>query len=294
MKKMMPRESDYLVTEEAELLNFLLSEVRGKSRNNLKSLLARNFVRVDGRPVTRFDEPLHPGQCVTLMGMGAALPFPILYEDEELLVVDKPAGLLTIASDREKQKTAYRMAMDYLQSEHKRVFIVHRLDRDTSGVLLFAKNEDLKRAFQDRWAENILDREYLAVVEGGPKAGRGTIRSFLRETATHLVYSGAPGPHAKRAITHYRVLDQSRGRALVELHLGTGRKNQIRVHMKELGCPVAGDRKYGAVTDPLGRLCLHANRLVLRHPYTGKELTFTAPAPEKFARLFPKAPDLRI
>lgn len=278
-----PRPSVYPVTEETTLLEFLLSRVGGKSRNNLKSLLSRRMVQVDGRPVTRFDHPLRPGQRVTLaVGLPA---LPILYEDEELLVMDKPAGLLSMASDGERERTAYRQAMDYLRPRGQRVFIVHRLDRDTSGVLLFAKNERLKRALQDRWTELVQDRAYLAVVEGGPEAESGTLRTFLRETSTHLVYGGPPGPGAKEAVTRYRVLGRGRGRALVEVHLDTGRKNQIRVQMRELGCPVAGDRKYGAATDPLGRLCLHAGRLALRHPNTGAELAFTAPAPEQFRLL---------
>ena len=187
------------VTEETTLLPFLLREVTGKSRNTVKGLLTRRQVMVDGTVVTRFDAPLLPGQQVTLLppeAAGAAeLPFPVLYQDRDLIAVDKPAGLLSMGNEKERTRTAYRMVSDYVKAREPggRIFIVHRLDRDTSGVLVFAKNERMKRALQDHWEALVQKRGYVAAVEGDLPEPEGTVRSYLRETATNLVYSGPRG-----------------------------------------------------------------------------------------------------
>ena len=287
------RRPDLVWTAEADdsLLAFLLRHVKGKSRNNIKSMLARGQVSVDGRTATRFDHPVAVGSRVAVKAHVEeevpGLPFPILYEDRDILVIDKPAGLLTIANEKEKVRTAYHMLTDYVRQESKfgRVFVVHRLDRDTSGVVLFAKNEETKRAFQEDWDARVLRRGYRALVEGVPQPPEGEVRSFLRETRTHLVYSGAPGRDAKEAVTLYRTLASGGGYALLEIDLKTGRKNQIRVHMSDLGHPIAGDRQYGARTRPLGRLCLHAHRLELIDPRSGEKRVFAAREPAAFHRL---------
>ncbi len=283
---------DFPVTQPATLLPFLLESLTGKSRNNVKSLLARRLVAVDGRPTSQFDTPLAPGQVVTILSApgprSGALPFPLLYEDEGLIVVNKPAKLLTVATQTERRRTAYRAVTDYVKSQHidNRVFVLHRLDRDTSGVLMFARDPETKALFQSRWNEIILRRGYQAVVEGRPPRDRDTVRSFLVETRTHLSFSGQPGPGAKQAITNYEVKRAGNGYSLLELSIDTGRKNQIRVHMKDLGCPIAGDKQYGAATNPIGRLCLHAHELAFRHPVTGREMRFTAKLPRDFNRVF--------
>ena len=287
------RRPDLVWTAEADdsLLAFLLRHVKGKSRNNIKSMLARGQVSVDGRTATRFDHPVAVGSRVAVKAHVEeevpGLPFPILYEDRDILVIHKPAGLLTIANEKEKVRTAYHMLTDYVRQESKfgRVFVVHRLDRDTSGVVLFAKNEETKRAFQEDWDARVLRRGYRALVEGVPQPPEGEVRSFLRETRTHLVYSGAPGRDAKEAVTLYRTLASGGGYALLEIDLKTGRKNQIRVHMSDLGHPIAGDRQYGARTRPLGRLCLHAHRLELIDPRSGEKRVFAAREPAAFRRL---------
>ena len=277
------------VTQAGTLLPFLLEAVRDKSRNTVKGLLSRRQVLVDGRAVTRFDHPLSPGQTVTLLPRSAAgaweLPFPVLYEDGRILVIDKPSGLLSMASDREKVRTAYRMAGEYVRRTRPggRVFIVHRLDRDTSGVLLFAKDEEAKRAYQEHWDALVRRRGYLAVVEGRPPREEDTIRTLLRENAAHKVYSVRSG--GKEAVTHYRTIQAGREYTLLEVDIDTGRKNQIRAHLSELGCPVAGDRDYGAAASPLGRLCLHAHELALTDPFTGEERTFRSGAPRGFRAL---------
>ena len=282
------QEKTYSVTQAGLLLPFLLEQIKGQSRNNIKGLLTRGQVQVDGVTVTRHDHPLEPGQRVTIRPQGskaAKAPFPILYEDERILVIDKPAGLLSMASDREKVRTAYRMATDYVRRTNpkNRVFIVHRLDRDTSGVLLFAKDEGTKRAFQDSWDTLVKRRGYLAAVEGRPPKEADTIRTLLRENAAHKVYSVRSG--GKEAITHYTTLSAGTEYTLLEVDIDTGRKNQIRAHLSELGCPVAGDRDYGAATDPLGRLCLHAHELILTDPFTGEERIFRAEPPKSFRSL---------
>ena len=239
----------YTVTQPDTLLPFLLARVKGKSRNNVKSLLSRRLVAVDGVPLSRFDAPLLPGQQVSILPASApkadALPFPILYEDEHLIVVNKPAKLLSVANDKEKTRTAYHLVTDYVKARRvdDRIFVLHRLDRDTSGVLMFARDAETKELFQARWNEIVTRRGYLAVVEGVPKPAQDTIRSFLVETDTHLSFSGAPGKGAKEAVTSYQIVKAGRGYALLDISIETGRKNQIRVHMKEKGCPVAGDKQ---------------------------------------------------
>ncbi len=282
----------YTVTQPDTLLPFLLARVKGKSRNNVKSLLSRRLVAVDGVPLSRFDAPLLPGQQVSILPASApkadALPFPILYEDEHLIVVNKPAKLLSVANDKEKTRTAYHLVTDYVKARRvdDRIFVLHRLDRDTSGVLMFARDAETKELFQARWNEIVTRRGYLAVVEGVPKPAQDTIRSFLVETDTHLSFSGAPGKGAKEAVTSYQIVKAGRGYALLDISIETGRKNQIRVHMKEKSCPVAGDKQYGARTNPIGRLCLHANELSFTHPATGEQITFKAKMPRDFNRVF--------
>ena len=281
----------YTVTQPDTLLPFLLARVKGKSRNNVKSLLSRRLVAVDGVPLSRFDAPLLPGQQVSILPASPkadALPFPILYEDEHLIVVNKPAKLLSVANDKEKTRTAYHLVTDYVKARRvdDRIFVLHRLDRDTSGVLMFARDAETKELFQARWNEIVTRRGYLAVVEGVPKPAQDTIRSYLVETDTHLSFSGAPGKGAKEAVTSYQIVKAGSGYALLDISIETGRKNQIRVHMKEKGCPVAGDKQYGARTNPIGRLCLHANELSFTHPATGEQITFKAKMPRDFNRVF--------
>lgn len=285
----MKTKTTYHVGAPAALLEFLLERFKGQSRNSVKHMLSRGQVLVDGVPQRQFDLALAPGQTVTVLpqAKGAALPFPVLYEDDELLAIDKPAGLLSVATDTQAHRTAYRMTADYVRARdsRERVLVLHRLDRDTSGVLLFAKDPALKNALQERWNSLVKRREYCAVVEGTGLPDSGVCRSQLTQNRAYKVYSSPDG--GKEAVTRYTVLARHKGYSLLRVELDTGRKNQIRAHLSELGCPVAGDGKYGAATDPIRRLALHARQLVLTHPVTGKVLTFTAPLPGEFTRLFP-------
>jgi 23S rRNA pseudouridine1911/1915/1917 synthase len=211
----------------------------------------------------------------------------ILHEDKDIIVIDKPAGMLSVSTDRGDEVTAYRLLNDYLRNKRTRVWIVHRLDRDTSGVLLFAKNERVKAALQDDWESMAISREYVAVVQGQVNPPEGQVKSWLKQNKSLIVYSCPRGREGdgKLAVTNYRVMKSGAKYSLLAISLETGRKNQIRVHMKDLGCPVVGDKKYGATANPLGRLGLHATLLVVKHPTRGTEMRFESEVPEGFRRV---------
>lgn len=287
----MSKGNSYSVEKEAPLLEFLLEHVSGQSRNSIKHLLSRGQVLVNSRPQTRFDYMLVPGARVSLLPQsnGAALPFPILFEDENLLAVNKPAGLLSVATDHEREKTAYRLTSNYVRGRDPlhRLYLVHRLDRDTSGVLLFAKNEEQRLALQDNWNLLVQKRGYLAVVEGTDLPGSGECKTKLKENKIHKVYSSNDN-RGKEAITRYTVLSRRQGYSLLDISLETGRKNQIRVHLSELSHPIVGDKKYGAKSNAMGRLGLHAYALALINPLNDHQrLSITAPPPDSFRRMFP-------
>jgi 23S rRNA pseudouridine1911/1915/1917 synthase len=280
------------VIEAGELMKFLLEKLPALTRNNIKSLLAHRQVMVDEQVVTRYNHPLQKGQEVVVnwslvRDEGHRQGLKILYEDADLIVIDKPAGLLSMASDKEKLYTAYHQLTDYVRQTNpdNHLFIVHRLDRDTSGVMLFAKNEEAKHKLQDAWKQMVVDRAYVAVVEGKVEKKEGSIKSWLKETKTRLMYSSSKSGDGLEAITHYKVLKASPQYSLLEIRLETGRKNQIRVHMKDIGHSIAGDKKYGAATNPIGRLGLHAHILALNHPTSGELMRFETEIPRKFSRL---------
>ena len=282
--------------EETTLLPFLLGAVKGKSRNAVKNLLTHRQVLVDGKVVTRHDAVVGPENQITLLPPDApapaALPFPICYEDEHLLAVEKPAGLLTVSAGQGQDRTVWRMVGDYVKiaDPEGRVFVVHRLDQDTSGLLLLAKSLEAKERLQKNWDTAVKERGYLAVVAGRPPQREDVVRSWLRETRTHLVYSvDSPCKDGKEAITGYQVLKGNDSYTLLELFLQTGRKNQIRVHMRDLGCPVVGDKRYGGPKSPIGRLCLHAHKLTFIHPLTGQTIALRSRKPRDFNRLFREA-----
>ncbi len=278
----------------SELLPFLLTHYPALSRNNVKRLLASRQVLINGAAVSQFDFPLSKGDVVSISpSRGKKKAFAerirILYEDEELLAIDKPHGLLSVSDDREKEKTAYRLAMDYVRQSdaRKRIFVVHRLDKETSGVLIFAKNEELKNALQDRWNQIVSKREYLAVCEGLFEKKEGTRTSYLLSTKTRLMYSSHAGKDGKKAVTSYRVIAENGAYSLLRVNISTGRKNQIRVHMKDLSHQVVGDEKYASASDPLNRLGLHAHILEFDHPFVeGKHFKFVSPCPKEFLQFF--------
>lgn len=287
----MPRRNyEFRITADSYLLEFLLDNIPG-SRNTVKNLLKLGFCAVDGEKVTQFDLPLSVGQVLTVSDANAAraaLPFPIIYEDDRIIVINKKAGLLTIANEKERNRTAYRMVSDYVKAGNpgSRIFIIHRLDRDTSGVVMFAKDEATKRAYQDRWDELVQKRGYVAVCEGRFDRDSGELVSYLRESREHEVYICEKGERgAKMAVTKYRVIRAGSRFSLLDIEITTGRKNQIRVQLAGDGHPVCGDKRYGSTCNPHGRLSLHASELILRSPFDGHEQRFTAPIPKAFYKL---------
>lgn len=247
---------------------------------------------VDGQITTQFDTPLAPGAVVRVNTSREFQVFSnprlkIVYEDDHIIVVNKGYGLLSVASDAKKDGTAYSLLRDYVKrvDPRNKVFIVHRLDQQTSGLMMFAKTEQAKTAMQYNWNNMVLERTYVAVVEGYLDESEGTIRSYLAENSRHEVYSTDNPDEGKLAVTRYRTLEAGHGHTLVELSLDTGRKNQIRVHLKDTGHPIAGDKRYGARTTPIHRMALHARTLRFIHPVTRKDMNFSTPVPAIFRQL---------
>jgi RluA family pseudouridine synthase len=279
------------VTTKSTLLPFLRTCFDNKSRNYAKGILTRGQVLVDGESCKDYARPLLPGQEITVLQrvpvVSAKMDIPIIYEDDDMIVIDKPAGMLSISTDKEQNNTAYHIVNDYMKSRAKsgRGFIVHRLDRETSGVMLLAKNEQIKYALQERWDELALRRGYIAVVEGSVSPSEGKITSWLKQTKTLFMYSSKEKGQGKLAVTKYCTLQSTNRHSLLDISLETGRKNQIRVHMKDIAHPIVGDKKYGALTNPIGRLCLHASVLAIKHPSTGEELRFESTVPRAFTKV---------
>ena len=282
------------VNSNVELLTFLLDNFTSMSRNNIKKLLANQQILVNGAAVRQFDFLLAKGDIVSISPYKVrkdgkrVSKLKILYEDDELIVINKPAGLLTIATDKEKEQTAYRLMMDYVREENpkNRVFVVHRLDKETSGVLLFSKSENLKDLLQDRWNDLVQTREYIAICEGIFNKKEGTRVSYLLPTKTNLMFSSHKPNDGQKAITHYQVIEENEEYSILKVKIDTGRKNQIRVHMKDLGHNVVGDDKYGSEKNPINRLGLHARVLEFEHPINDKHFKFIADVPKEFLDLF--------
>ena len=289
------KSKSYPVTEPMELLPFLIKNISGAGRNVVKSILAHGQVSVNGKSTTAYNYPLQPGQTVTVgrERPQEKIPFEglsILFEDEHIVVIKKDAGLLSISSDAapEHEVTAYRQLMAHVREENpkNRIFVVHRLDRDTSGVMLFAKSEAVQQKLQTSWQESVQERLYVALVEGAVKKEQGTVTSWLKESKTLKMYSSSYPNDGQHAVTHYKVLRANKNFSLLEVNLETGRKNQIRVHMEDIGHPVVGDKKYGARTRIIGRLGLHARVLAFTHPVTGKLVRFETEIPKLFLKPF--------
>ena len=301
------QDTSYRVEEAAELLPFLLTKMGGMTRTSVKQLLGQRRVKVNNAIQTRHDTPLRKGDLITIeSGRGnAELRHPklrIIYEDDALIVVEKKNGLLTVPyNPKSTETTALSILKDYVkkQSRQASVYVVHRLDRETSGVLVFAKSPELQEYMRTYWRQLVSKRTYVALVEGKLQKREGTITSWLTEdNRTAMVYSSPTDNGGQKAITHYQVVKESTLQSddtaltaeysLVELNLETGRTNQIRVHMATIGHPVVGDRKYGHGNEssPIDRLCLHARTLEFIHPMTEKKVRFEASTPKEFARIF--------
>ncbi|MHA0856593.1 RluA family pseudouridine synthase [Paenibacillus sp. CMAA1364] len=287
----------YTVSEQSELLVFLLNTITNIGRNSVKAMLARGQMLVNGHSQTQYNFTLQPGDTVTVSKEKIVEEIPliglrIMYEDEDIIVVNKEAGLLSVASSKETELTAYRQLTAYVREKNAnhRIFVVHRLDRDTSGVMMFAKNEEVKKKLQDSWEDMVKERTYIALVEGKVKKPEGTITSWLKESSTLRMYSSPYANDGQLATTHYTTIQNNSYFSLLKVHLETGRKNQIRVHMQDIGHPVAHDKKYGAKTRSLGRMGLHAQVLAFEHPTTGETMTFRTEIPKNFLHPFKAQP----
>jgi 23S rRNA pseudouridine1911/1915/1917 synthase len=280
------------VTGQTTLMPFLISSLKNKSRDSIKSLLRNRQVLVNGEPVTQFNHELKTGDSITISatrhtGGLMARNMRLVYEDEHLVVIDKNAGLLSMASDNEKYLTAYNILSTFVKSQNpsNRIFIVHRLDRDTSGLMMFARSEKVQSLMQRDWKRNVTSRTYVALVEGEVTEPEGVIKSYIYESKALVMHSTRNPEKGELAVTRFRKLKSGKEYSLLEVTLETGKKNQIRLHMQEIGHSIAGDKKYGATSSPIGRLGLHASVLAFIHPVTGKEMRFESKIPAKFRRM---------
>ncbi|WP_163339441.1 RluA family pseudouridine synthase [Desulfopila sp. IMCC35008] len=292
-KKKATNPDTFTVDQEGPLLEKIIAAFPHKSRKLLKAVLRDQQVQVNRKTVTQFDHLLKPGQVVEVSWDKSSPKkrphgLNIIFEDDDIIIINKPAGLLTVATDKEKRKTAYALLSEYVKLENpeNKIFIVHRIDRETSGLLLFAKNEKIKHTIQETWLTTIRERTYIAAVEGEIKQESGTISSYLNESKAFIVYSSQNPKAGKKAITHYKTLKSNKDFSLLQVNLETGRKHQIRVHMQDIGHPVVGDTKYGSKLKPIGRLGLHAQGLVFTHPKTGELCSFKTGIPAKITQLF--------
>lgn len=302
--------AEYKVNRSDELLPFLLRKLN-TSRNNVKTLLSNGQILVNGSVVTQYNFVLAKDDEVKISKkrIASAPSGPdgrervrrvgndptaqlkrrgigILYEDEDFIAIDKPAGLLSVENEKERE-CAFAYVFEYLRSRGKdrRPFILHRIDKETSGVLVFAKDVKIHSLLKTKWNESVTTREYYAVAEGVFKKKKDTVESFLKENKNHLMYS-SDDPTGQKAITHYEVLKENARYSLLRVRIDTGRKNQIRVHLRDLSHPIVGDEKYGFTQNPLGRLGLHASAFAFVHPVTGRTITIVSPLPPSFKALF--------
>ena len=275
-----------IVNKNSELLEYLYENL-DMPKKRFKQYLVHCSVYVGEERVTQYNYPLIAGMKITIDTNSKnikKIPFEVLFEDDHLIVVNKPSGLLTIATEKEKERTLYHIVRDYVISKNPkgRIFIVHRLDKDTSGIVLFAKDEKTKNQLQENWNEYVSLREYTAIVSGHPKEESGQIVQYLKETKTNLVYVSRH-EDGKKAITNYSVLKSSNNFSMLKVTIETGRKNQIRVAFSSKKMPIVGDKKYGD-KNKVNRLFLHANRLKIYYPAIKKDILFETSIPNEFKK----------
>lgn len=274
----------YICDKDDELFNYLRVNISNKSKNNIKSLLKNECVLVNNKIVTKYNYVVKTGDIIEInKSKRINSELDIIYEDDNIIVVNKPSKLLTISNKKEKENTLYRMVSDYLKKEKKKVFVIHRLDYDTSGVIMFAKNKEIQELYQSRWNDLAKIREYTAVVEGVTNS-EGHIQSYLKQTKTLLVYS-SKSKDGYFAVTDYERIMNNDKYSMLKIHISTGRRNQIRCHMHDIKHPILGDSHYYSRYNPLGRLALHANKLVITDPISKKELAFVSKIPLEFYNL---------
>lgn len=284
----------YKVEGESTLLQWLLDNIKGESRSKIKATLQGRGVRVDRKTVTQFDYPLKPGMTVSVSKSKRNDSFKnryikIVYEDRWLVVVEKKAGILSMAAGHSSLNVKTILDQYFQQSrQHCQAHVVHRLDRDTSGLMIYAKDKQTELALEEDWHNIVYDRRYVAVVSGEMREDEGTIANWLKDNKAYFTYSSPVDNGGKYAVTHFHVLRRSASHTLVEYRLETGRKNQIRVHSADMGHPVCGDVKYGNGDNPAGRLCLHAYVLCFYHPVNHRRMEFETPIPNEFTAVMKK------
>lgn len=289
-----PKETNLKVSEPTELMTFLIAKMGGMSRNSIKSLLAHRQIMVNSKVTTQFNLALQPNDKVTVnSGRGnIELSHPklrIIFEDEYLVVVEKKEGLLTVCTGDNDETTAFSILKNHVRksSPQNRIYVVHRLDRETSGVIMFAKNKEVQLILQENWHRIVTRRIYVALVEGKMEKEQDTIVTWLKENEKSLkIHSSETDNGGQQAITHYRCVKSNDNYSLLEIELETGRKNQIRVHMQGINHPIVGDKKYGAGMSPIGRLGLHARLLAFYHPITTEVISFETQVPRNFLNIF--------
>lgn len=279
------------VKENAHLLEYLINNV-SESRSKLKATLQGRGIAVNGRMVTQFDYQLKAGDKIIISRHKKQNQFKsryvkIVYEDRWLVVVEKNIGILSMAAGHSSLNVKSVLDDYFLKSRQKcRAHVVHRLDRDTSGLMVYAKDIETEQILEHNWHQIVYDRRYVAVVSGEMEQDNGTIANWLKDNKAYITYSSPTDNGGKYAVTHFQVLNRTTEHSLVEYKLETGRKNQIRVHSADMGHPVCGDVKYGNGDEPLHRLCLHAYMLCFTHPVTGEPMEFSTPIPTAFRSLF--------
>src|SRR5574344_88152 len=290
-----PKYTVFNVHEPAELMEFLMQKMAGISRNKVKALLTNRVILVDNAIVTQYNFKLLPGMKVLMSKAKNNVEFnnpmlKIVYEDAYIIVVEKKEGLLSVSTEQQKERTAQHILSEYVKKQCRgnRIFVVHRLDRETSGLMMYAKDERTQNTLRDNWHDIVKDRRYVTVVEGEMEKDFGTIETWLTDKKLYVSSSPFDDGEGKQAITHYKTIKRANGYSLVELNLETGRKNQIRVHMSEMGHPVVGDERYGSEINPLGRMALHAFKLCFYHPVTNELMEFDTPYPSAFKSLLIK------
>lgn len=283
----------YIVKEDKPLLEFLLDSMENTSRTKIKSTLQGRGVKVNGKVITQFDYPLSCGMKVAVSRskqnaeMFKNRYIKIVYEDRYIVVVEKNVGILSMAAGHSSLNVKTVLDSYFKTSRQKcTAHVVHRLDRDTSGLMIYAKDMQTEQILEHEWHDIVYDRRYVAVVSGEMEDDYGTMTSWLKDNKAYITYSSPYDNGGKYAVTHFHTLDRTTDHSLVEFRLETGRKNQIRVHSADMGHPVCGDIKYGNGDDPIGRLCLHAYVLCFYHPITRRRMEFETPIPVNFRKLF--------
>jgi len=287
------RTSTFPVTKDTELLKFLLEIIKDKSRNKIKAMLSHKQFTVGKEIITQYNHELKKGDEVTINWDGAFKKekyegVKIIFEDDDIIVIDKKSGLLSIGSAKEKRQTAYRVITHHIQQVNPvaRLFVVHRLDREASGLMVFAKNKQAQVDLKGSWEHTFQKNLYLAVTEGTIEEDTLSISSYLNESKALIVYSGNNPKVGKKAITNYNVIKKNEFFTLLEATQETERKNQLRVHLKSIGHPIIGDKKYEAKQNPINRTAIHLRKINFIHPATNEKMEFETKVPDDFLRIF--------